>query len=123
MSREQDVGWSNPRVLAIFAVIFLCGATFGAVGMRAFLHARMPFSDTRIIEAARAMPPQILAQRLNLTIEQRKAVMAQLDEYAKYYQNIEEERSDVARHGIGAIRQCLNEDQRRMFDRMFEAKR
>jgi hypothetical protein len=119
MDREQDAGWSNPRVLVIFAVIFLCGAMFGAAGMRAFLHSRItPFPDQRTIEAARAVPPGILAQKLNLTAQQQKAIMFQLDEYGKYYQNIEEERSDVARHGVEAIRQCLNDQQRKLFDQL-----
>lgn len=95
---------------------------FGAVGMRAFLHSRMtPFSYQRTIEAARAVPPEVLTKRLKLTPEQQKAVMFQLDEYGKYYQNIEEERSDVARHGLDAIRQCLTEEQRKTFDTMVGA--
>ncbi len=118
----EDAGWANPKVLTIFAVIFLCGAMFGAVGMRAFLHARIPFSDQRTIEAARDLPISHLASQLNLTPDQQKAVMAQLDEYGKYYQNIEEERADVARHGIQAIMDCLNEDQRKRFAKMFGAK-
>lgn len=122
MQRDEDAAWSNPKVLAIFAVIFLCGAMFGAAGMRAFLHARIPISDHRIIEAARSVPPDQLASKLKLTTEQQHAVTSQLDEYAKYYQNIEEERSDVARHGIEAIRRCLTQEQRILFDKMFEAK-
>ncbi len=95
----------------------------GAVGMQAFLHSRMPLSDQRTIEAARAVPITNLAKELNLSPEQQKSVMVQLDEYGKYYQNIEEERADVARHGIQAIMACLNEDQRKIFARKFGVKR
>jgi len=123
LDREEDAGWANPKVLTIFAVIFLCGAMVGAVGMREFMHMRVPASDSRMIEAARSLPPEFLATKLKLTPEQKKAVVGQLDEYAKYYQNIEEERSDVARHGIQAIMDCLNEDQRKQFSKMFGAKR
>jgi hypothetical protein len=91
----------------------------GAVGMREFMHWRVPASDQRMIEAARALPPEFMARQLNLTEEQKKAVAFQLDEYAKYYQNIEEERSDVARHGVQAILDCLNEEQRKQFAKMF----
>lgn len=122
MERDEDAAWSNPRVLAIFAVIFLCGAMFGAAGMRVFLHSKIPFSDQRTIEAARQVPIGNLANQLHLTPTQTKAVMLQLDEYGKYYQNIEEERGDVARHGIQAIMACLNEEQRKQFARMFGAK-
>ena len=95
----------------------------GAVGMREFLHMRIPASDLQTIEAARALPTDYLANQLKLTAQQRKAVTYQLDEYAKYYQNIEEERSDVARHGVQAIMECLNEDQRKLFAKMCNARR
>jgi len=87
--------------------------------MREFMHMRVPVSDTRMIEAARSLPPELLSAKLNLSAEQKKAVTGQLDEYAKYYQNIEEEKSDVARHGVQAIMECLNEDQRKQFAKMF----
>ncbi len=121
--REQDAGWSNPKVLTIFAFIFLFGLMSGAVIMREFMHMRVPVSDTQIIETARSLPPGLLVSKLNLTPAQQKAVLGQLDEYAKYYQNIEEERSDVARHGLQAIMDCLNEDQRKEFTKMMQAKR
>lgn len=95
---------------------------FGAVGMRAFLHARIPLTDQRTMEAARALPLTHLATQLHLTPDQQKEVMAQLDEYGKYYQNIEEERADVARHGIQAIMDCLSDDQRKQFAKMFGVK-
>jgi hypothetical protein len=121
MEGSQDAGWSNPKVLTIFAFIFLCGAMTGAVGMREFMHIRVPVSETRVMEAAKSLPPELLSSKLNLTAEQKKAVTGQLDEYAKYYQNIEEEKSDVARHGIQAIMDCLTEDQRKQFAKMFGA--
>lgn len=96
---------------------------FGAVAMRQFMHSRIPFPDQRTIEAARSYPPERLVKELKLTPEQQKAVSNQLDEYGKYLQNIEEERSDVARHGIEAIRQCLTDEQRRQFDAVFVTKR
>jgi hypothetical protein len=123
MERDEDAGWSNPKVLAIFGIIFLCGAMFGAVGMREFMHTRISRTYVHTIEKARLMPPTELANKLKLTPDQQKAISAQLDEYGKYYQNIEEERADVARHGIDAMRQCLTDDQRRLFDQMFDTKR
>lgn len=95
----------------------------GAVGMQAFLHSRMPLSDVRTIDQARQVPISELAKQLKLTPDQKKAVMFQLDEYGKYYQNIEEERADVARLGIQAIMSCLNEDQRKLFAHKFGVKR
>ena len=86
------------------------------------MHMRVPVSDARMIEAARAVPSDFLVKELNLTVDQTKAVTGELDEYAKYYQNIEEERSDVARHGIQAILDRLNDEQRKKFLKIFGTK-
>ncbi len=91
--------------------------------MREFMHMRVPASDAQMIEAARSLPPELLSNQLKLTPDQKKAIIGELDEYAKYYQNIEIERSDVARHGMQAIMDRLNEDQRKQFSKMFGVRR
>ena len=45
----------------------------------------------------------------------------ELDDYAKYYQNIEEERQDVAEHGRRRILSVLNPEQQKLFRAMFKA--
>ena len=60
-----------------------------------------------------------LKLQLGLTPAQEKTVLKELDDYAKYYQNIEEERADVAEHGRQRIYFVLTPDQRKRFDRFF----
>lgn len=122
MLRHGQPGWSNPKVLTILAIIFVCGAAFGSAVTRTYLHAHMfhPRSD-RAIEMARSVGLKHLKAVLNLTPEQEHTVTAVLDDYGKYYQNIEDEREDVAESGKRRILAALNPDQRRRFKEIFES--
>ncbi len=60
-----------------------------------------------------------LKARLQLSADQEAIVARELDDYAKYYQNIEEEREDVAEHGKRRILDVLNTNQRRIFLEIF----
>ncbi len=121
MLRNQKAGWSNPKVLSVLAIIFLCGAAFGSAVTRSYLHAHMfhPRSD-RAIEMARQVGLQRLKTVLNLNTEQEHTVTAVLDDYGKYYQNIEDEREDVAELGKQRILAVLTPDQKKRFKQIFE---
>jgi hypothetical protein len=121
MLRQNDAGWTNPRVLAILAVIFLCGAACGSVITRSLLHLRMEnrISHQRTIEAARSYGLERLRSELNLSPAQEQKITKLLDDYGKYYQNIEDEREDVAEHGRRHILDLLTPEQRKRFNEMF----
>ena len=59
------------------------------------------------------------AEHRPLTPEQLQFITQELDDYRKYYQNIEDERLDVAEHGKQRILDRLNEDQKRKFNDLF----
>ena len=116
MLRHRDAGWSNPKVLTILAVIFLCGAALGSAITSGFLHARMSGLDRRrTMESAQRLGVQRLRIELKLTPEQNQTVMKVLDDYGKYYQNIEDEREDVAEQGRQRIVSVLDPQQKRRF--------
>jgi hypothetical protein len=120
MLREDDDGWSNPKVLTIFALIFLCGLAAGAAITRSYLHSRMAGDGvTATMDAARHYGVTRLKTELNLTPVQEKTIMQVLDDYGKYYQNIEDEREDVAEHGRRRILDTLTPDQQTRFNRIF----
>jgi hypothetical protein len=124
MQRSHEPGWSNPRVLTIFALIFLCGIAFGAALTRSYLHRHLPLSRDRhevSIESAQHFGLQQLKTELDLTPEQLQFITQELDDYRKYYQNIEDERLDVAEHGKQRILDRLNEKQKRKFNDLFSA--
>jgi hypothetical protein len=131
MAREDDAGWSNPKVLVIFAFIFLCGTSFGAVVMRAYVHRHMqpvaavaaPVKNSAAnMDAASKLGLAQLVKELNLSGPQKETVMAVLDEYGKFYQNIEDQRQDVARHGERRILDCLDDTQKQQFEKMLGIK-
>jgi hypothetical protein len=122
MNRKSEPGWSNPRVLTIFALIFLCGIAFGSALTRSYLHRHIPPArdpHEASIESAGHFGLQNLKTELNLTPEQLRFITQELDDYRKYYQNIEEERLDVAEHGKQRILDKLNDDQKRKFNDLF----
>ena len=118
MVRHDDAGWSNPKVLAIIAVVFLCGAAVGTAVTREYLHSKL-FRTRERVELAPHVNLTRLKTELNLTPDQEKTVTKELDDYAKYYQNIEEQREDVAEHGKQRILDVLNEQQKKRFNEIF----
>jgi hydroxylamine reductase (hybrid-cluster protein) len=122
MLRHEAAGWSNPKVLTILTLIFLCGAAFGTAVTRGFLHSKMSVVSRRQnIQAAQRMAMDRLKTELNLTPDQEQTVDKILDDYGKYYQNIEDEREDVAEHGRERILSILNEQQKKRFLELFNS--
>jgi hypothetical protein len=122
MLRHDTTGWSNPKVLAILTLIFLCGAAFGSAVTRGFLHSKMSVpTRQQSIRAAQRMAMDRLKNELSLTREQEQTVNKILDDYGKYYQNIEDEREDVAEHGRQRILSILNEQQKKRFLELFNS--
>jgi hypothetical protein len=89
---------------------------------RAYLHARMPvLAQQRTIEAAKRYGLERLKTQLNLTPVQEQTIMGVLDDYGKYYQNIEDEREDVAEHGKQRILAVLDDQQKARFKQIFHS--
>lgn len=118
MLRHVDVTWSNPKVLTTLVLIFLCGAAVGAAITRGVLHSShmAPARNAAVIEQARHVGLAALKARLNLTPAQEQVITKILDDYGKYYQNIEDEREDVAAAGKQRILESLTPEQRRRFN-------
>jgi len=116
MLRQRDAGWSNPKVLGILAIIFVCGMACGGAFTNAFMHYRMGReSNNQSMERARRIGWQKLKNQLELTPTQVETVTKELDDYAKYYQNIEDQREDVAALGTQHILNVLTPDQKQRF--------
>ncbi|HXR78351.1 MAG TPA: hypothetical protein VN737_20395 [Bryobacteraceae bacterium] len=120
MLRRDDAGWTNPKVIAILAVVFLCGSAFGAAVMREYLHAKfMPPAGRDFIYHGKRIDFDTLKTDLNLSKDQERTVSQVLDDFGKYYQNLEEQRDDVAEAGKRRIVAVLSPDQRLRFYRLF----
>jgi hypothetical protein len=111
MLHRDEAGWTNPKVIAILAVVFFCGSVVGAALMRQYLHSRIPSSQDEVAQMRR-LKFEVLKRKLDLTAAQEQTVLKVLDDFAKYYQNLEEQREDVAEAGKKRIYAVLNADQR-----------
>lgn len=100
-------------MLVIFAVIFCCGLAAGAALMDLYVH-------NKIVRPAATLSTQQLEDELHMTAPQRQAITRELDEYAKYYQNIEEQRQSVAEQGKRNILNVLQPDQQKRFLQLFQ---
>jgi hypothetical protein len=119
MFSSEESGWSNPKVLAILAVVFLCGSAFGAAAMRQYLHRWMPIKPGHeFIYQGKRLGLDQLKTELHLRPDQALQVELMLDDFAKYYQNIEEQRSAVAATGKEKIMEVLDADQKLQFEQM-----
>ena len=81
-----------------------------------YFHSRMEAPGKQSVQLVQLSR---LKAELNLTPEQEKIVIKELDDYAKYYQNIEDEREDVAEHGRQRIIDVLTPDQKKRFKALF----
>lgn len=100
--------------------MFLCGAAVGAAVARTYLHVHIvPHSHYQGLDAAQHLGVSRLKSALNLTPQQERIVMKVLDDYAKYYQNIEDEREDVAEHGKQRILDILTPEQQKKFSEIY----
>jgi hypothetical protein len=118
MFSTEESGWSNPKVLAILAVVFLCGTAFGAAAMRQYLHRWMPEPGHEFIYQGKRLGLEQLKTELRLRPDQALQVELMLDDFAKYYQNIEDQRSAVAVMGKEKILDVLDADQKQRFEQM-----
>ena len=124
MLRQTKASWSNPKVLVILAVIFLCGIACGSAATTAFMHWRMrDGSSYQSMERARQIGWHKLRNELQLTPDQVRIVTKELDDYAKYYQNIEDQREDVAQLGTQHILAVLTPDQKDRFYKLLGVRR
>ena len=71
------------------------------------------------LDAARRFGLSHLKAELKLTPDQERVVSNVLDDYAKYYQNIEDERESVAEHGERRILDVLKPEQQKKFTQIF----
>jgi Spy/CpxP family protein refolding chaperone len=120
MLHRNEAGWANSRVIIILAVVFLSGSVFGAAAMRQYLHTRfhLPAAHDFLYHGQRVGFENLKAT-LNLTPDQESTVKQVLDDFAKYYQNLEEQREDVAEAGKRRIFAVLTPDQKRRFNDLF----
>jgi hypothetical protein len=108
--------WQNPRILSTLLMVFLAGATTGAVTMKFGLHDYLhhstgaPSSKEDVLQKFRT--------ELNLSPQQADRISLVLDDYRHYYQSVQEQLDDIRATGKMRILQELDPTQREKFGKM-----
>ncbi len=107
--------WQNPRILSTLFLVFLAGATTGALSMRMGLHNKLhrnpaPSSREAVLQRFRA--------ELDLSGAQTEKLGVVLDDYSQYYQSLQDQLDDLRATGKTRILQILNSGQRAKFEKM-----
>lgn len=110
--------WQNPRILCILLLVFLCGATAGALTMRLGFSAAYRKPVAYWNEGGKQISLERFRQELNLTPEQTREMEVVLNDFVMYYQTITEQMNEVRASGKTRILQILNEEQRKKFLQM-----
>jgi Spy/CpxP family protein refolding chaperone len=109
-------GWDPRLACAIMLVlVFLCGATVGALAMNLGGHHALhqPDFDT---PAGKIRFFQRMQHELNLTPAQSEQMQSILDDFWQYYRS-------VLSDSKSRVEQILNDEQRRKFERMLQEAR
>jgi Spy/CpxP family protein refolding chaperone len=120
------ISWRNPRVLRVLSLVFVAGGLCGAVTFRTarILMRRDPSptfqsgSTTSLREKEKAM--SLLKRELNLTPAQTDKVSAIIDDYKRYYGNIQDQVEEVRATGKNRILEVLDPQQRTKFEKIAE---
>lgn len=121
MLHRGEGGWPNAKVVVILAVVFLSGSVFGAAAMRQYLHTRLHLPSAHdFVYHGQRVGFENLKSELSLTPDQEETVKQVLDDFAKYYQNLEDQREDVTEAGKRKIFAVLTPEQKRRFNDLFQ---
>ena len=116
------ISWRNAKVLRVLALVFVAGAFSGAVAYRL---GRIVMRPTGIAtSSASTMGGKdtlgMLKRELNLTPRQSDQVAAIIEDYKRYYGNIQDQVEEVRATGKNRILDVLDPQQRSKFEKLSE---
>jgi hypothetical protein len=121
------ISWRNPKVFRVLFLVFVAGGLSGAVTFRTarILMRKDPpapavtvTGPTTLRDKEQAMA--LLKQELNLTQDQSERVSAIIDDYKRYYGNIQDQVEEVRATGKNKILEVLDPQQRSKFEKLAE---
>jgi hypothetical protein len=118
MVAAERAPWQNPRILFTLLLVFLAGASTGALSMRMGLHEKLHRTASAPSIESRAALLQKFQTELGLSGQQTEKLALVLDDYSQYYESLEEQLDDLRATGKTRILQILNPDQRAKFQKV-----
>jgi Spy/CpxP family protein refolding chaperone len=117
------VSWRNSQVLSLLVLVFVAGALSGAFTFRMVRMALRKEPPPNILSNLNNKESSLrsLQRELNLTPEQTKQVEAIIDDYKRYYGNVQDQFEEVRATGKNKIVQVLDPVQRQKFEKLAPA--
>jgi hypothetical protein len=109
--------WQNPRILSTLVLVFLAGAASGALWMRV-IHDRRQVPVAKGAQQRQDAMLERFKTQLDLTPAQSEKIALVLDDYGRYYQDLQDQLDDMRASGKTRILQVLNPSQRDKFNTM-----
>lgn len=115
--RDYRMTWQNPRILFVLLLVFVSGATAGALAARFGLRPpKTPASYWK--EGGKEISLDRFRRELNLNPEQARQMEVVLNDFVTYYQTLQEQMNGVRADGKARILQILDEEQKQKFEKM-----
>jgi len=115
---DSRATWQNPRILFTLLLVFLCGATAGALTMRLGAAAMSRRAGPYWKEGGREISIERFRRELSLSPQQAKQMETVLDDFVMYYQTLQAQMDEVRATGKSRIISILDEDQKKKFEKM-----
>jgi hypothetical protein len=111
--------WQNLRVVSTLMLVFLAGASAGALTMSlGFREKRRPAAAIASRRPNREMVLQNFKTNLGLTMEQAKEIALVLEDYRHYYESLQDQLDDLRSTGKSRVLQVLGPAQREKFEKI-----
>ncbi|MCS7025212.1 MAG: hypothetical protein NZV14_10450 [Bryobacteraceae bacterium] len=117
---DHRMTWQNPRILCILLLVFLCGATAGALAMRFGSSSSPRRVSSYWQEGGKEISIERFRRELNLTPEQAQQMETILNDFMMYYQQVKDQLDNVRADGKAKILQILSDEQKQKFVRMLQ---
>ena len=120
----ESISWRNPKVLRVLTLVFAAGALSGAVAYRLgrmYMRPAVVTTTPQSVSMGGKDTLGMLKRELNLTPVQTEQVAAIIDDYRRYYGNIQDQVEDVRATGKSKIIEVLDGEQRSKFKKLSEA--
>ena len=114
------VSWRNSQVLSLLVLVFISGALSGVFAFRMIRMAMRKEAPQIVLVnlANKESSLNVFQRELELTPGQLQKVSAILDDYKRYYENIQDQLEELRATGKNRIVEVLGPTQREKFEKL-----
>ena len=110
--------WHNPRILFVLLMIFVGGVALGCFATHLYEAHATVHPNASWKGGGRAVTMAHLDRDLNLTPQQSEQIAMLLEDFGKYYDNLQGQMDDFRQDGRERIKKILTPEQQKKFDQI-----